>query len=209
MEMGYRYEAPIIKRPQDDPDFAPSCPFPRVTPIDYKTDRTWYPVSSAPRAEKKLSDWLVRAGFYPYWPHYTRHPRNRKGVQKPRSYSLIAGIVIVPMPTGRERFDVVRTLPGVRDFMLLNGVPQALTEREVNIIRSVEGDYNRLVPADESVPDWCKVGKVVCIKIVDDEHWDLSGPIISIAGPTRIVVRVQLLGCLRPMTVKASQIEAI
>lgn len=208
MEMGYRYREPVIRRPQNDPDFAPKCPWPRETPIDYWTDRTWYPILCAPNGEKRASEWLIRYGFRPYWPHYTTHHRTRQGKQQVRKRSVIGGVVIIPMATGMERFEVVRSLPYVRDFMLLSGIPQALTEREVNCIRSVEAEKNMPI-ADLSLPDWCVVGAQVRIKIVGDEHWDLSGPVIEVAGPTRIVVTVPLLGCQRPMTVKASQIEPI
>jgi transcription antitermination factor NusG len=208
MQMGYRYRELVIYRPQDDPDFAPACPWPRKTPIDYRTDRTWYPVICQPNRERHAFNWAFRGALCPYWPHFTEHKHGKDGKQRQRVKSVIPGLIFIPMATGRETFGYVRSLPGVWDFMMLGGEPQALMEWQLNVLREKEGELN-IVPEDLTIPDWCVKGVIVTIKIVGDENWDLSGPIVDIASGGRIGVEVQLLGSRRTIYSPVSKIAPI
>lgn len=191
------------------PGYVRVCPWPRQTPIDYRSDRTWYPVVCEARSERKAADWLLRCGFRPYWPHYVKHKRRKDGKQVPHQLSVIPGLVFVPMPTGKETFEAVRRLPGVWDFVMLDGRPQALTEWQINRIRDIEGELNMPPQARPRFPEWCVVGAKVRVRVVGDDHWDLSGPILSLASGGQITVEVQMLGCRRPMTAPVSQVEPI
>lgn len=206
--MGYRYREPVIRHPQREPDFAPTCPWPRRTPISFRTDRTWYPVVCQPNKERCAADWAMRGALRPYWPHYVIHKHGRDGKQRKRMRSVIPGLIFIPFAPGLETFAYVRSLPGVWDFLLLGGEPQALMEWQIDEIRDTEGRLN-LVPDDLTVPDWCQKGALVTIKIVGDQSWDLTGPVVDIASGARIGVEVQMLGSRRTLYAPVSKIGPI
>lgn len=211
-------ECVMAKGPADDeyrltpwmrPGWTAKCPWPRQTPMDYRQDRTWYPVLCQMRSERRAADWLIRSGYRPYWPHTVSHRHQKNGKQVPIPVSVISGMLFVPMPAGEETFDHVRSLPGVIDFIEISGEPQALTDWQINRIREIEGALNTPPGSKTKIPDWCVKGKRVKLKVVGDEHWDLVGPIISVASSGKIIVEAKMLGCRRPMTVPVSQIEPI
>ena len=158
--------------------------------------------------ERYAFDWALRGALRPYWPHFTVHTHGRNGKQRARTRSVIPGLIFVPMEPGRELFGYVRSLPGVYDFMMVGGEPQALMEWQIDEIRDTEGGLN-VIPDDLSVPGWCRFGAMVTINIVGDEIWDLSGPVVDIASGARIGVEVTMLGSRRTIYAPVSKIGPI
>lgn len=194
-------------RPWLRPGWSPSCAWPRRSPIDYRAERTWYPVICRP--ERTAADWLERSGYRPYWPHYTKHRHRKDGKQAPFRISVISGLIFVPMEPGKECFEAVRSLPGVLSFITIGGYAQALSEVQIGRIREIEGELNTPPDQRKRMPDWAVVGQKVRVRVVGDEHWDLSGPILAVAAQNQISVEVMMLGSRRPITVPVSQVEPI
>lgn len=97
---------------------------------------SWYAVHTQPRAEKRVERGLLEHRFETYFPQETvwrRLARRKVADQRP----LFVGYLFVGL-VGEPRFDLVRSIDGVRGFVGVRGKPRAVGFDRVDDLRQAE-----------------------------------------------------------------------
>jgi transcriptional antiterminator RfaH len=150
-----------------------------------KDGRTWYPVYTRARAEKKVHAWLSKHGIECYLPlrKVLRQWSDRK---KWISVPLFTSYIFVKIDMG-EYHEVLNT-PGVARFVWFEGKPVPIHEKQIITIQLLlEGDIDL-----ESVDELFLKGDQVTIDYGPMKG--VTGELITYRGKKRILIRINEIG---------------
>jgi len=149
------------------------------------TNKTWYPVYTRARAEKKIEAWLTKHGIECYLPLKKvlhQWSDRKKWVTAP----LFSSYLFVKINMG-EYHEVLNT-PGVARFVWFEGKPVPIPEKQiVTIQRLLAGDIDL-----ESVEDNFEQGDHITIDYGTLKG--VSGELIDYRGKKRILIRINEIG---------------
>jgi len=171
-----------------------------VEPIDSET-RTrsnlevpqWFVVHTAAQREKKVSEYLLRAGVEQFLPVYENRRRWKDRVVTIET-PLFTGYVFVRIPI-MEKLRVL-TAPGVARFVCQNGRPAVVPEEDIQRVKS--GMVKGAIPHP-----YLTVGRRVAIK--QGPLAGLSGILIRKKSNLRLVVCIDSIA--RAMAIEISEVD--
>lgn len=171
-----------------------------ITPR-YDEARSWYVLLTLPGQDRRAAEWMEKTKQAIYWPHYDKRVQRRSGQRTTRTCPIIPGYLFAAAALGRlpdyHRCDFIR------GFLVNDGKAATVEERDIQAIRTIEGQLN-LPPSNVEWTWQPAVGQRVRFTI--SEWNERTGVVNAIAGEGRIVVKVEAFGGTAPVTVSSSQI---
>jgi transcription antitermination factor NusG len=149
------------------------------------TEKTWYPVYTRARAEKKIEAWLTKHGIECYLPlkKVLRQWSDRK---KWVTAPLFSSYLFVKISMS-EYLEVLNT-PGVARFVWFEGKPVPIAEKQILTIKLLLAGEIDL----ESVEDNFEPGDQVTIDYGTLKG--IAGELIDYRGKKRILIRINEIG---------------
>jgi transcriptional antiterminator RfaH len=150
-----------------------------------KEEKTWYPVYTRARAEKKVHSWLMKHGIECFLPlrKVLRQWSDRK---KWVSTALFSSYVFVKIDMG-EYHEVLNT-PGVARFVWFEGKPVPIQEKQIITIQLLlEGDIDL-----QSVDEIFQQGDQVTIDYGPMKG--IAGELVDYRGKKKILIRINEIG---------------
>lgn len=172
----------------------------------------WHALLVEAGHEIKSAEWLARVRVSAYVPIYAKQINLRGRAHGARLFAMLPGMLLVPcemmdIPRRAEVFELCRVYGFVRTA---GGHPAMLTKADVEVIRRIESDLNR-VPLEPEA-DWrkWKIGDQAKFKDATYAAFFGYGTIFEIANEGRIGLEVvKLFGRKTRVYVAASGIEAM
>lgn len=151
--------------------------------------RHWYAVYTASRAEKKVKERLDEAGIENFLPVQTI-VRQWKYRKQRVTLPVITGMIFVRV-TRKEQVPVLQT-KGVVGFLKLRGCPTATVIPDQQM-----KDFCFLVDFSEEAIEIRneKIAVGDRVKVIKGALTGLKGELIHINGVSKVLVRVEVLGC--------------
>ena len=168
--------------------------------------RIWRAMLVYSTRERGAADWLKRDNVWAYWPNYANQVSAGKGRRRQELCAVIPGYLFVAFhPESDDPYGLVNKTPGIYGFLReSSGHALTIRDEDIEIIRKIEGGLN--LPIDQKTAHRFKTGDKV--RFCDDVYhrWP-PGKVARLAERGQIVVEVQMLGRVVPISVFAHQIE--
>lgn len=164
-----------------------------------------------PPQEQIARDSLRRKGIGIWWANYQKEitkkdPLTGKRYQRIIRVGVLPGVILSPSPVSAQFFDALDEAPGVIGVQQKpNGQWLLLSELDIVLIHKIERGLDRPL-AVKPVHNFKPGDKVT---FVDDVYRTWKGGIVTkCARDGHISVDVNMMGCIRSVTVLPHQIEA-
>lgn len=160
----------------------------------------WLALYTKSRQEKVVMQRLLEEGIEAYVPLQKvirQWSDRRKLVEEPliRSYCFVH---VVPV----QQHQVLNT-PGAVRYVWFSGKPAAIPSRQIDLLKIITG-YN--IPV-ECVPGNIKPGTKV--KIIAGPMAGYTGEIISLAGKSRVIIRIEQLETAISLSISPALLERV
>lgn len=160
---------------------------------------SWFAIQVAPRAEKRVAEYLAYKGhqsFLPLCRSLRRWSDRRKLLEMP----LIPGYVFCRM--GEAATGMVLTTPGIVRIVGFGGKPAPVAEEEIRTLEQVVRSG-----VDASPAQFVKVGQKVEVK--NGPLSGIAGIIIQIKNHRRLIISVETLMKSIALDVDAYEVAAL
>jgi transcription antitermination factor NusG len=163
----------------------------------------WYIALTEPSCETKAKVGILRYGFLCNLPTFTKSiwagRSKRRLVKRP----LFPGYIFVGFNFGNERWDLVRDVSGVREFLRVNGRPASIPQAAINVI-DAKVDELALPPKQRST-----YRKGQDVRVIDGPYSGFLGPIERLNGKGRVSVMLDMFCRKVPVEVHESEIAVV
>ncbi|ESZ07166.1 MULTISPECIES: transcription termination/antitermination NusG family protein [unclassified Mesorhizobium] len=165
----------------------------------------WYVVESAPSAERKARDELVRAGydvFWPFWRKEIKHHRTKKWVMKDFALFVRYGFVRLASP---DRCSELGDIDGVNKVLRVQGFPVPVNDDVVvRIRRAVDSGA-----FDETREHGYRLRAGDKVRIAEGQFLGLEGLIDAVKDNRKAKVLVSIFGRSVPTSVDLENLAKV
>ncbi len=161
----------------------------------------WYAVYVRPKHEKKALALLEQKGIEAYLPlrkEIRQWADRKKEVHEP----LIRGYLFVQIDI-RKYYDVL-VVPGVISFVIFDQQPAVIPDYQIEDLKIFLSQVNAPVEVSNQ-----KLRKGQLVRITDGPFAGAIAEINQLRGKTRLLVRMQALGCVVHTVVETVQMEPV
>jgi len=162
--------------------------------------KTWYPVYTNARAEKKAFEALSNKGVISYLPLHRQLKQwsdRKKWVEEP----FIKSYIFVNIAE-HEQAEVLMT-KGISRFLYLSGKPASMPERQIRELQLLMASSFELEITEENL----QPGEKVIIKAGPLKG--MTGEVVSHRSQKLLILRLQSIGCSIIVHVAASYIQRL
>jgi transcription antitermination factor NusG len=166
--------------------------------LNARSTKSWYPVYTQPRAEKKAYQALTDKGFEAYLPLHRQLKQwsdRKKWVEEP----FIKSYIFVNI-TQYEQADILMT-KGISRFLYFMGKPASMPDRQITELKLLMASPYELEITEEDL----QPGEKIMIKAGPLKG--MTGEIISQRSQKQLILRLESIGCSIIVHVAASYIE--
>jgi transcription antitermination factor NusG len=166
--------------------------------LNARSTKSWYPVYTQPRAEKKAYQALTDKGFEAYLPLHRQLKQwsdRKKWVEEP----FIKSYIFVNIAQ-HEQADILMT-KGISRFLYFMGKPASMPNRQITELKLLMASPYELEVTEEDL----QPGEKIMIKAGPLKG--MTGEIISQRSQKQLILRLESIGCSIIVHVAASYIE--
>ena len=175
-----------------------------MTMLDRTTyDLGWYIALTEPSRETKAKTGIERCGFVCNLPTFIKSVWAGRTRRRLVTRPLFPGYLFVGFHHGNERWDLVRDVSGVRDFLRVKGRPASIPQLAIDAINIKVGEL-ALPPKQRSA---YRKGQEV--RVMEGPFAAFLGPIERLSGKGRVAVALNVFGRIVPVDLHETQIEAV
>jgi transcriptional antiterminator RfaH len=148
------------------------------------SDKKWYAVYTAPRAEKQVYKRLLESeieSFLPLYKTMRQWSDRKKLVEKP----LLPSYVFVKIK--HKHYPVVFKTFGIVKFVTFNGIPAPIPQKQIDNLKLLVSSNAEIEVTSQSFI------KGDNVEVVTGSLIGLTGELISVNGKKRVLVRVDKL----------------
>jgi len=161
----------------------------------------WYAVYTKPNAEKKITTYLNEKEIENYLPlkkTLRKWSDRKKWIEEPvfRCYLFVK--------VSHKEFFKVLEVPGIVKYVSFGGEPQRIPENQIENIKILVGQQEReIFLSHENI----KKGKKA--EVLFGPFKGMQGEVVKIYGNSRIVLRIDALGCNLYANIMRDELRAI
>ncbi len=153
----------------------------------------WHILISEPGHELKAGDGLKARGVDQYVPKVAKAQRAGRGAIRIVPKPMFNRYLFASLPIGAESWEQIRAIPGVRDFLQIEGAPASLPDAAIDVIRMTEADIELERCRQFSRPPASEIGQRVIVP--KGPFSELVGRIKSMKGDrAEVLLEMEILG---------------
>lgn len=153
----------------------------------------WHILISEPGQELKAGDGLKARNFEQYVPKIARAQRAGRGAVRIVPKPMFNCYVFANLQIGAEPWETIRAIPGIRDFLQIEGRPASLPDPAFDLIRMTEADIEMERCRQFNRPPAFEIGQRVVIP--KGPFSELIGRIKSMKGDrAEVLLEMAMMG---------------
>ena len=171
----------------------------KTTELTNTTNENWYALRTNPRAEKKVAERLIQAGFHAYLPLVTTlkiWSDRKKKVQTP----LIPSFVFVKT-TPTELFNTL-SIPGAANVLRYLGKPAIVRNEEIENLKILMNDAEQVTPCHH-----LNIQQGEEVEVIRGPFVGLTAHAVQVQGKYRIIVNIAALGAAFNVNIPLSFVQ--